>query len=308
MIRRSLGRFVPIFYLLCVFGLPVFPDQAIVDKSLLADDSLLIRSPSDLQLLLYQWQQLSVPSVEPSVKDAGMFIFSPDGMESESFFNALLPDPSHANASVVFVEDDDLSGYTFFYDLLGDPIYALPLLDTVTDGDDGITLRVSLWTFFNRNRSETEFETLLSNLQRSRGISGNSRKLERLARLMLERNAILSRPAAAFAETNDFTERQRALEPNDEPSLSKVVYVDAKQGNDSLSGRAASVKSGHEGPKRSVRSGVAELVEEDVLVIREGHYAEDLNLRDKDVRVRIEGTVVLRDVIDSDTAKEQVTP
>jgi len=86
-----------------------------------------------------------------------------------------------------------------------------------------------------------------------------------------------------------------------------AVYVDARNGDDSFTGSRAVIASvtakqpsaatssphGEDGPKRTVSGGMSTLGETHNLVIREGDYAETLDVRGRDVRVKIEGTVKL---------------
>ena len=73
----------------------------------------------------------------------------------------------------------------------------------------------------------------------------------------------------------------------------RIIYVDAWQGSDVLSGRAR-MKIGQEGPKRTIRAGLAEAQAGETIVIEAGAYAEDLNIAGRDVSVRISGNVDLR--------------
>jgi len=76
-----------------------------------------------------------------------------------------------------------------------------------------------------------------------------------------------------------------------------VVYVDAVNGDDALTGRSAVIARGDaarrdDGPKRTLSGGMVTLDEENAhtLVIREGNYPESLDLRGRDVLVKVEGT------------------
>ncbi len=74
--------------------------------------------------------------------------------------------------------------------------------------------------------------------------------------------------------------------------LSGVVVVDSRIGNDAFSGRSRAV-SGTEGPKRTIAGGMREMRAGENLIIREGAYGEDLNVRAARGPVFIEGRVNL---------------
>lgn len=71
-----------------------------------------------------------------------------------------------------------------------------------------------------------------------------------------------------------------------------IVYVDQAVGNDTYTGRAASV-SRKKGPKKTVHGGLSVAETNDTIIIRSGNYNEDLNIQGKDVHVFIEGNVRL---------------
>jgi len=74
------------------------------------------------------------------------------------------------------------------------------------------------------------------------------------------------------------------------PAGFRVIYVDRQQGNDAFSGRCATAMW-NDGPKQTIRAGIDAADGGDTVVIREGQYAESLQIAGKDVRVRIEGRV-----------------
>lgn len=72
-----------------------------------------------------------------------------------------------------------------------------------------------------------------------------------------------------------------------------IIFVDQLTGDDQFSGRSP-VVSGQDGPKRTIRNGLAAADETDTLVIKSGAYNEDLDIRDnKNLEVIIEGNVKL---------------
>jgi hypothetical protein len=102
------------------------------------------------------------------------------------------------------------------------------------------------------------------------------------------------------AEESTFTNSESEVEDagltNKEPvqviSVGRVIYVDRRLGDDRCSGLAMAVV-GMDGPKKTISAGLGTAGQGDVLVIKEGHYAEDLNLEGRDLNVRIEGNVDL---------------
>ena len=84
----------------------------------------------------------------------------------------------------------------------------------------------------------------------------------------------------------------------------KIVYVDQMTGDDQNSGTAA-VSSENDGPKKTVRSGLASATGGDIVVIREGNYGEDLNIAGRPQTVYIEGTVDLSSAMDIRAAREE---
>jgi len=76
---------------------------------------------------------------------------------------------------------------------------------------------------------------------------------------------------------------------DEDPPPAGIIYVDARNGDDTLTGRS-------DGPKRTLRGGMSALDgDTHTLVIREGDYAEPLDLRGHNVRVVIEGHVRLKE-------------
>jgi hypothetical protein len=73
----------------------------------------------------------------------------------------------------------------------------------------------------------------------------------------------------------------------------RTVYVDAKMGDDGLSGRAR-LRAGNAGPKRTIRSAMLTAKDGDTVVILPGIYVESANLGAKDVDVRFEGDVRIK--------------
>ena len=79
---------------------------------------------------------------------------------------------------------------------------------------------------------------------------------------------------------------------DDKDKKKGIIYVDQVKGNDNLTGYACDV-SGKHGPKKTVRGGLSVAETKDTIVIRSGHYNENLNISGKDVKVFIEGKVKL---------------
>ncbi len=290
MIKRSTVRFVSIFCLLSVFSLPVFPNQVAVDEQISGlhiDESMFIRSPLDLQVLLRYWQQMIVPQQEIVLQDAGVYLFAPDSAGAELFFGALLADPGNADASVVYVSDDAFSGHTLFADLLGDVVSSLP-----ADGlqsADGLTIRVSLvplWPFFGWGNlaHETDEPTASNNLSRSKSVIAGA------ANGVQPEQAETSSQWIEAGLDNDMSDLRNSDAADEDVG---TVYVHQKEGNDSWSGRAAFAKGMLKGPKKSVRGGLNMIQSGDTLIICEGLYAEGLDLQGKNIRVRIRGAVKL---------------
>jgi len=74
----------------------------------------------------------------------------------------------------------------------------------------------------------------------------------------------------------------------------RTVFVDARNGDDAFSGRQYG-RGLFDGPKKTLRAGLAVLRPGDSLVISEGRYKEDLDISGRDVSVRVIGDVVLTD-------------
>ena len=74
--------------------------------------------------------------------------------------------------------------------------------------------------------------------------------------------------------------------------LARIIYVDQARGNDSFAGKSP-IRSLGDGPKKTIRAGVQAVGDEGILVLRSGYYPESLDVKGKNVRVRLEGRVVL---------------
>ena len=74
--------------------------------------------------------------------------------------------------------------------------------------------------------------------------------------------------------------------------LARVIYVDQTRGNDSYTGKKPTRSMG-DGPKKTISSGAEAVGDEGVLVLREGNYAEALDVRGKDVQVYVDGRVLM---------------
>ena len=72
----------------------------------------------------------------------------------------------------------------------------------------------------------------------------------------------------------------------------KTIYVDQAHGDDALSGRSLTAAAG-EGPKRTIRAGVAAAAPGDRLVVKTGRYGESLNVAGRSIAVTIQGRVDL---------------
>ncbi|MBU0676906.1 MAG: hypothetical protein KJ626_02225 [Verrucomicrobia bacterium] len=110
----------------------------------------------------------------------------------------------------------------------------------------------------------------------------------------------ITQPSTISAFGDDASVSNSSESADFEMSLrANVIYVDAKRGADFLSGRSA-IAVGPDGPKKTISAGLlaAEAVartsgDQGVLFIRSGSYKEDCDLAGKNVRVRIQGDVVL---------------
>ena len=71
-----------------------------------------------------------------------------------------------------------------------------------------------------------------------------------------------------------------------------IIYVDQSIGDDGLTGRLR-VVSGQDGPKRTIRNGLTVADDADTLIIKSGVYNENLDIKDRNVNVLIEGNVRL---------------
>lgn len=87
----------------------------------------------------------------------------------------------------------------------------------------------------------------------------------------------------------------------------KIIYVDARIGDDALSGRTPMV-SVPEGPRRTVRGGVKIVEPDDIMIIKEGHYSENLNLMGRSVSVFVQGNVKMGPVNEQNIANVTVRP
>lgn len=72
----------------------------------------------------------------------------------------------------------------------------------------------------------------------------------------------------------------------------RTVYVDAKNGRDSNTGRRA-MRTAVDGPKATINAGLREAKDDDTIIVRAGRYGEKLHLRNRNNHVRIEGSVNL---------------
>jgi len=90
-------------------------------------------------------------------------------------------------------------------------------------------------------------------------------------------------------------------------ALGRIIYVDQKQGNDSYSGRLDDV-SVDDGPKKTIRAGLAAVPSGGVLVIAGGHYAESFNVAGRKTFVRCQGTVNVSEHFGAQAAPTAVDP
>ena len=72
-----------------------------------------------------------------------------------------------------------------------------------------------------------------------------------------------------------------------------IIYVDQAIGNDEFTGRLSHVAASKKGPKKTVYGGLSIVETNDTIIIRSGDYRENLDIRGKDVKVRISGKVRL---------------
>jgi hypothetical protein len=73
----------------------------------------------------------------------------------------------------------------------------------------------------------------------------------------------------------------------------RTVFVDRSEGRDSWTGRASAAHGASEGPKRTLRAGLASLRKDDTLVVKPGAYSESFDVRGRKANVRFRGNVVL---------------
>jgi len=71
-----------------------------------------------------------------------------------------------------------------------------------------------------------------------------------------------------------------------------IRYVDQMLGDDEFTGCSQEV-CGRDGPKRTIRGGISAADGVDMLIIKAGVYGEDLDIKDRDIKVVIEGDVIL---------------
>ncbi len=98
-----------------------------------------------------------------------------------------------------------------------------------------------------------------------------------------------SRAAAVGAPTNTTTAVPGYRSP---PVRCAAVFVDGYSGNDAWSGRSRIASKG-DGPKRTIRAGLAESTGGQSLVVCGGQYRENIDVRGRRARVRIVGDVTL---------------
>lgn len=79
-------------------------------------------------------------------------------------------------------------------------------------------------------------------------------------------------------------------------TVSRIIYVDAQRGRDHYTGGVPVAVDAAEGPKQTIRAGLAAAQPGGLLVIAGGHYPETVNLVGRSVATRIEGVVDLRRV------------
>jgi len=99
----------------------------------------------------------------------------------------------------------------------------------------------------------------------------------------------LSQTSGSAGESNAVAVVRRPWVPG------RIVYVDAMIGNDINCGRAPVQVSQEDriGPKKTIAAGLAAAKPGDTVIIKSGHYGEDLNVAGRDISVRIRGTVDL---------------
>ena len=98
------------------------------------------------------------------------------------------------------------------------------------------------------------------------------------------------------AKTNEIVAPVPTPNPTPAPDKKKhIIYVDKRLGDDSLSGQEPTVTTGKHGPKKTISKALEAVDKEkaDTLIIKEGIYNENLDVRHKNLTVRFEGKVRL---------------
>ena len=72
-----------------------------------------------------------------------------------------------------------------------------------------------------------------------------------------------------------------------------IVYVDRNRGQDALPGRSPVVVA-DDGPKKSIRAGLASVEPGDTMIVKSGQYRESLRIAGRNIKVRIKGRVRLQ--------------
>ena len=292
-----------------------------------------ISGPSDLRSELEWAQFVAPPSVEPLSYDAGFFIFLPDSSDPDSgrFAEGLFPEGDDGKCQVrpVTVYEDYRTCDTVFLNVEGAEILRLPpptgydpdwiLRSLYPDGDvpNGVAAA------YDPSRVVMTADLVVPRLagRTGAGVSGAIKGGDGRGKNELTEGQT---PLAAEAVTTfaaggppgsmpEASSAQNAAVPGGGSSTNapsrhasakgtyseRVVYVDARLGKDSWSGRSADPVKGPDqimsvnGPKRSVCSGLEALRKSETLVILKGAYAENLDVRGAKADVRMRGRVVL---------------
>ena len=278
-----------------------------------ADDVQPLTSPEDLRDLLRDAQWWLLPQTTSVVYDAGSRFFYPATQESETFLQSLTPTEQPGIASVT-VYEDARTYETVFLDRSGTrvkvlspesnyiPFWPLSMLpngpqpDTVVSTYDPalVSIYVTLLPLFPSVDDTTGEDPLLKTSGGKKGPS--SRALSPAGDVLSEEKVSASSQSLAD-ESSSTDESSGTNAPSSSVSgadiSSYTVYVDAKSGRDGWSGRQEKTMRGYGGPKKTIKGGRSIAQDGDRLVVREGRYAEGLNVRGTGINVRFKGDVSL---------------
>ena len=285
-----------------------------------ADDVQPLTSPEDLRDLLRDAQWWLLPQTTSVVYDAGSRFFYPATPESKDFLESLTPIEQPGIASVTVYEDArtyetvflDKSGtrvkvlspesnYIPFWPLSMLPNGPQPDTDISTYDPALVSIYVTLLPLFPPVENAAGEDSLLKT---SAGEGLSSRASSPAGELLSESLNSSNQSLADVSSSTDKSSETNA--PSSSVSVADIssytVYVDAKSGRDGWSGRREKATRGSGGPKKTIKGGRSIAQNGDRLVIREGRYAEGLNVRGTGINVRFKGDVSL--IAASDSSSE----